>query len=51
MKWEFEIRGGHTYVRVFMNGAKCGELCFRNEEFQQVREHCSWIQFTEYISL
>lgn len=45
MKWYYEIRGGHTHVRVFMNGAKCGTLCFQNEEFTQVREHCLWIQF------
>ena len=38
MKWYFQIRGGHTHVRVFMNGGKCGDLCFRNEEFQLVRE-------------
>ena len=51
MKWYFKIAGGHTHVRVFMNGAKCGDLCFRNEEFEQVREYCPWIQFadeTEY---
>jgi hypothetical protein len=33
MKWYYTIAGGHTHVRVFMNGAKCGDLCFRNEEF------------------
>lgn len=30
-----------------MNGGKCGDLCFRNEEFTQVREHCPWITFIE----
>lgn len=45
MKWYWHIAGGHTHVRVFMNGGKCGDLCFRNEEFEQVREHCPWIQF------
>lgn len=34
MKWYWKIMGGHTHVRVFMNGAKCGDLCFRNEEFR-----------------
>lgn len=36
MKWYYHVAGGHTHVRVFMNGAKCGDLCFRNEEFQQL---------------
>lgn len=47
MKWYFEILGGHTHVRVFMNGGKCGDLCLRNEEFKQVRENCPWITFIE----
>lgn len=38
MKWYYQIRGSHTHVRVFMNGAKCGDLVFRNEEFLSVRE-------------
>jgi hypothetical protein len=41
MKWCFRIGGGHTHVRVFMNGAKCGDLCFRNEEFQEIRDGCA----------
>ena len=49
MKWYYHIAGGHTHVRVFMNGGKCGDLCFRNEEFVQVREHCPWIQFIEEL--
>jgi len=36
MKWFYAMAGGHTHVRVFMNGAKCGDLCFRNEEFKQI---------------
>lgn len=38
MNWRFTISGGHTHVRVFMNGAKCGDLCFRNEEFKRIQE-------------
>lgn len=38
MKWYYTIAGGHTHVRVFMNGGKCGDLCFRNEEFQRLME-------------
>lgn len=37
MKWYYKILGGHTHVRVFMNGGKCGDLCFRNEEFEQLQ--------------
>jgi len=35
MNWYYTVAGGHTHVRVFMNG-KCGELCFGNEEFAWV---------------
>lgn len=38
MKRYYKIAGGHTHVRVFMNSAKCGELCFRNEEFEMIRD-------------
>lgn len=34
--WYYKIAGGHTHVRVFMNGGCCGNLCYRNEEFQAV---------------
>lgn len=37
MRWYFKVLGGHTHVRVFMNGGKCGDLCFRNEEFALIR--------------
>lgn len=55
MKWYYQVLGGHTHVRVFMNGGKCGDLCFRNEEFQLVRETAEqfvissrpWITFIE----
>lgn len=43
--------GGHTHVQVFINGGKCGDLCFRNEEFGQVMDHCSWIQFIDETPL
>jgi hypothetical protein len=47
MKWYYKVQGGHTHVRVFINGAKCGDLCFRNNEFQQVRDSFSSIHFVE----
>jgi hypothetical protein len=37
MTWYYHTAGGHTHVRVFSNHAKCGDLCFRNEEFPQVK--------------
>ena len=36
MKWYYKVMGGHTYVRVYVNGAQCGFLVFRNEEFEQL---------------
>lgn len=47
MRWYFSIAGGHVHIRVFMNGAKCGDLCFRIAEFDEVRERCPWITFTK----
>jgi hypothetical protein len=44
MKWYYTIAGGHTHVRVFMNGAKCGDLCFRNVEFHLVLHRLEWKQ-------
>lgn len=45
MNWYYKILGGHTHVRVFMNGGKCGDLVFQNEEFQRLLElnaqHCN----------
>lgn len=37
MNWRYKIEGSHTRVRVFMNGGKCGDLCFRNDEFVSLR--------------
>lgn len=39
MIWYYKVAGGHTHVRVFMNGAKCGDLCFRNDEFGVILSH------------
>lgn len=46
MNWYYKVEGGHTHVRVFMNGAKCGDLCFRNEEFEQVKRELAAMTFT-----
>lgn len=48
MKWYYKKLGGHTHVRVFMNGGKCGDLCFRNEEFEQIRD-AERKAFTDHI--
>lgn len=37
MKWYYTAGPAHTRVRVIMNGAYCGALTFRNEEFAEVR--------------
>lgn len=37
MKWYFSIQGAHVRVRVFMNGAHCGNLTFRKEEFEEIQ--------------
>lgn len=49
MKWYWHRSGGHTHVRVFMNGAKCGDLCFRNEEFDYIREHTTDFEVVQFI--
>lgn len=45
MKWYFRVLGGHTHVQVYMNSGWCGDLCFRNEEFREIRANCPWIEF------
>lgn len=37
MKWYYRTIGHQTHVKVFINGAKAGDLCFRNEEFEQIK--------------
>ncbi len=37
MTWYFKVVGAHTHVRCYANHALCGTLCFRNEEFDQIR--------------
>lgn len=50
MKWYYKVLGGHTHVRVFMNGAKCGDLCFRNEEFADLKSVGSVWELTDFIN-
>jgi len=38
MKWYWKLLGGHVHIRVFMNGGKAGDLCFRVEEFRLLQE-------------
>jgi hypothetical protein len=47
MKWYWKVGGGHTHVRVFYNGAKCGDLCFRNEEFREIRHSVGDVIFID----
>lgn len=50
MRWYYQEQGGHTHVRVFMNGGKCGDLCFRNEEFMKIREWAAFDHMVECVS-
>ena len=34
----WKLLGGHVHMRVFMNGAKMGDLVCRREEFNEVRD-------------
>lgn len=36
MKWQYRVKGYHTHVQVFLNGAYIGSLTFRNEDFAWV---------------
>ncbi len=38
MNWYYTVKGNHTHVRVFCNGANCGALVFANYEFDQLRK-------------
>lgn len=50
MNWYYKILGGHTHVRVFMNGGKCGDLVFENEEFVQVMRQIAFVTpFVKFI--
>lgn len=49
MKWYWYQAGCHVHVRVFMNGGKCGDLCFRVEEFEQIRREQNAIATIEFI--
>lgn len=44
----YKLLGGHYHFRVFMNGAKCGDLCCRQNEFHEFQAAFSvkaiWIE-------
>lgn len=44
----YKILGGHVHIRVFMNGGKAGDLCFRLAEFEALRAdlqgNVKWIE-------
>lgn len=37
MRWLYKVLGTHTHVKCYMNGALCGTLIFRNDEFARIR--------------
>ena len=50
MTWYYHIRGSHVHIRVYMNGAFCGTLFLRYEEFTDVREWAAdrpYLRFVE----
>lgn len=49
MKWYYRVLGTHTHVRVFMNGALCGTLRFRNEEFEEIREWAADRPYLQFL--
>lgn len=49
MRWYYSIAGGHAHVRVYMHGAKCGDLCFRINEWEEV--HAAMPSFVEFIKI
>jgi len=49
MNWYYKTNCTHTHVRVFMNGAKCGDLCFRNGEFEAIRKRMADRPFIKFI--
>jgi hypothetical protein len=50
MTWYYNQLGEHVHVKVYMNGAFCGKLCFRVDEFQIVREHSPHVVFLNQIT-
>lgn len=36
MKWIWKLLGDRVHVRVYVNGAFAGRLCFSDQEFQQL---------------
>lgn len=48
MKWRYKIVGAHVHVDVFMNGANCGRLIFRIEEFEEIRRESHKIELIEF---
>lgn len=49
MKWHYKVCANHVHVRVFMNGARCGNLVFDLEEFEQIRREQSTIGTIEFV--
>lgn len=41
----YRLKGGHVHMRVFINGAKMGDLVCRETEFRDVRRHMGGFLF------
>jgi len=42
-------QGVHVHCRVFMNGANCGNLCFRVEEFEDFRRGVNSSGYIKFV--
>ena len=49
MKWYWHLAGGHVHVRVFMNGGKCGDLCFQLSEFNDLMDGLSLSRLVRFV--
>jgi hypothetical protein len=36
MNWKYKVQGSHVHVKVYMNGALCGNLVFSLSEFEHI---------------
>lgn len=39
IRWYYTTRGEHVHIRVFMKGAKLGDICMAREDFRDIRDH------------
>lgn len=50
LRWYYSRAGSYVHVRVFLNGANCGQLTFRNEEFDKLLRSTSYTRIITFIN-